>query len=41
MTVFGKVIIVTDGRLTEVGQYEGPDVAVENLDDVSLPIFFT
>ncbi|XP_053375557.1 uncharacterized protein LOC123534444 isoform X2 [Mercenaria mercenaria] len=36
--VFTKVIIVTDGRLTEVGQYEGPDTPVENLDETKAKI---
>jgi hypothetical protein len=36
VAVFHKVIIVTDGFITEVGQYEGPDKAVEDLNEVSL-----
>jgi hypothetical protein len=36
VAVVHKVIVVTDGQLTEVGQYEGPDKAVENLNEVSL-----
>ncbi|XP_060574604.1 uncharacterized protein LOC132732228 isoform X2 [Ruditapes philippinarum] len=33
VAVFHKVIIVTDGFITEVGQYEGPDKAVEDLNE--------
>ncbi|XP_053375556.1 uncharacterized protein LOC123534445 [Mercenaria mercenaria] len=36
--VFTKAIIVTDGHLTEVGQYEGPDTPVENLDETKAKI---
>ncbi|XP_060574605.1 uncharacterized protein LOC132732230 [Ruditapes philippinarum] len=33
VTVFTKVIIITDGQLTEVGQYEGPDKATGDLSE--------